>query len=51
VLPKEDLMNVDAIRRLVENDPRPTNTFSSDILRAVGRYAEQRRRERARWSP
>ncbi len=43
-------MNVDAIRTLIQNDPRPTNAFSSDVRRAVGRYAEQRRREGAGWS-
>lgn len=43
-------MNVDAIRQLIENDPRPTHAFSADVRRAVGRYAEQRRSEGARWS-
>ena len=43
-------MNVDAIRTLIQNDPRPTNAFSSNVRTAVGRYAEQRRREGARWS-
>jgi len=43
-------MNVDAIRQMIENDPRPANAYSSDVRTAVGRYAEQRRKEEARWS-
>lgn len=43
-------MNVDAIQKLIQADPRPTHAYSPDVRAAVGRYAQRRRDQGARWS-
>jgi len=43
-------MNPDAIRQLIAADPRPTHAYSRDVRHAVGRYAQQRRKQGAPWT-
>lgn len=43
-------MDAEAIRKLIDNDPRPNHAYSDDVREAVGRYTRQRRDQGARWS-
>ncbi len=42
-------MELEGIRNLIINDPRPQHAFSPEVRRAGGRYARRRRAEGARW--
>jgi hypothetical protein len=42
-------MDTEAVRQLINDDPRPHHAYSSEVRRAVGRYAKRRREEGARW--
>lgn len=43
-------MRAEAIRQLINDDPRIDHAYSAEVRRAVGRYARRRRDEGARWS-
>jgi|GEM_PF-6255377 len=42
-------MDLEHIRNLILNDPRPQHAFSPEVRQAAGRYAQRRRGEGARW--
>ena len=43
-------MSAEAVRRLVQEDPRHEHAYSTKVKEAVAAYARQRRREGATWA-